>query len=187
MTWRLYKIALIAVPLLILGCGGHVKDDEDTTTDTVDDGVTDTTGEVADDVVEETADDPSDDPATETVEDAVEDGGGDAEEDSPTSGIVGDACTDADDCGSIPAEDIRCLDELRVGGGFTITFPEGYCSAACTEDADCGGDATCEVFGMDLMLCLDACTEDADCREDDGYECRTRMGDTDTFCLPIRG
>jgi hypothetical protein len=189
MTWRLHNIALITVPLLVLGCGGGGggNDDEDTTTDPEEESIEDATGEVADDVVEETADDPVDDPTTETPEDAEEETTEDAPEDSTGSGIVGDACGDADECGGIPAEDIRCLDELLVGSGITITFPEGYCSAACGSDEDCGEGASCERFGSDINYCLDECRRDSDCREDDGYECRARMGGSDTYCLPVRG
>ena len=185
MTRTLHVIALLAVPLILIGCGGGGggNGDDDTTTDTVEDGVEDAIGEVSDDAVEETVDDPAEDLVPDVPAEVTED----APEDSPTSGIVGDACTVADDCGGIPATNIRCLEILTGGPGTTITFPEGYCSAACTEDGDCGGDATCERFGPDLNLCLDACESDTDCRESDGYECRARMGGSDTFCLPVRG
>lgn len=188
MTRLLQQAALIALPVLLVACGGGGggSGDPDGTDDPVEDTVEDGTGDPADDPVEDPVEDAPDDPVPDAEEDAGEDVAEDTPDDAPSSGIVGDACTGADDCGGIPATDITCIEDLTIAGGYTITFPGGYCSAECTEDGDCGGDATCERFGTDISYCLDGCTETSDCRESEGYECRARMGDTDTFCLPPR-
>ena len=106
------------------------------------------------------------------------------------SGLAGSGALPIDggfDAGALP--DVSMID-------LTVEAKGGYCSAECTEDADCGIGSAClsfeaiagpllEAFGMGggggilegILgggggICLKPCTADGDCREDDGYMCR---------------
>ncbi len=104
---------------------------------------------------------------------------------------AGEACeTDTDCKGSMAV----CQTELMApGGGGTIPFPGGYCTATCTATTpdQCGSGSECGIkklvetlqpllaaAGMGAQLgfldmvpsqCLDACGGSGDCR--DGYSC----------------
>ncbi|MEZ4287500.1 MAG: hypothetical protein R3A47_05020 [Polyangiales bacterium] len=117
----------------------------------------------------------------------------------PADGAVGSACTDDAECeGS--AEKL-CASEANYG------FPGGYCTDACTTDAQCGDGNVCY-----NGYCFVGCTDATQCRatyscidanengtsEDDGlcmpscyydYECRTdEVCNTNTgLCDPANG
>jgi hypothetical protein len=102
---------------------------------------------------------------------------------------VGEACTKASDCTGAKPE---CIQDLAFPGGyFTAAFPDGYCSAACTQDSECsdnGESGRCPLgqlaqlnaaglaqitsFIQPLSTCLKLCTDTADCRTP-GYQCRS--------------
>jgi len=89
------------------------------------------------------------------------------------NGIVGKACENDADCGTG-----KCGKDM-VGG---ITLPvigtigatpvvDGYCTAACTEDAQCGEGGTCQgAFQNSAGSCLLACETQEDCTRE-GYTC----------------
>lgn len=84
---------------------------------------------------------------------------------------VGTACTSDLQCA--PTVGV-CLTEIEVG------WSGGYCSRACTTDADCGGSNHCAPNG----LCFKDCTSNADCRAPN-YECFDIDSDGATECAPI--
>lgn len=87
------------------------------------------------------------------------------------NGIVGKPCGKHTDCG-----EGRCQ---RAGG--VLTYPDGYCSAACLEDADCGADGVCTPpMTGGAGSCSRRCETDGDCRE--GYRCRATSGQLQ--CVP---
>ena len=101
------------------------------------------------------------------------------EETPPPSG-VGEACETNADCTPFSELDPQCLDSFT--GVYDL--PGGYCTAQCTDPADCGSGADC-VSLLISNFCMRACTETAQCRMDDGYECREiPFFGGDTYCLP---
>ena len=101
-------------------------------------------------------------------------------------GGFGDPCTGVGDCGGVSSTSVECVEEITQGTA-TILFPGGYCTATCFEAGDCGTGATCSGFAPGELICLKECTDVSDCRETEGYECRDRLGSTETFCQPPRG
>ena len=85
----------------------------------------------------------------------------------PVPPAPGTACMSADDCEGAP-----CIGE----------WPEGYCTADCVTNEDCGGDATCVSAGGGSNICLANCDpEDPDsCRA--GYGCT--LGTIGNVCIP---
>lgn len=83
---------------------------------------------------------------------------------------VGDACSADEDCGG---NEGSCVTELPGSGlqGFInpVAAPDGYCSQACMEPADCGQGGACV-----LGTCYLVCSDNGDCR--DGYVCEMRGG-----------
>ena len=87
---------------------------------------------------------------------------------------VGASCEDFFEC---EGEDPFCVTEL----------PDGYCSRACSDNAECGEKARCTgVFQRTDPICAATCSGDTDCR--DGYRCSLRAPTVDgteaRFCLP---
>ncbi|MFT3922854.1 MAG: hypothetical protein QM778_09995 [Myxococcales bacterium] len=88
---------------------------------------------------------------------------------------VGSPCqAKSDECGP----DRVCAEELTGGAAYSILSdplpaPEGYCSATCSSNADCGERGVC--FGRGLLgsggECRRACKSAADCGQ--GLECAT--------------
>jgi hypothetical protein len=90
-------------------------------------------------------------------------------------GFVGDACRFDLQCGGG-----TCADALGAFEVFGQSFggtptPDGYCSGACTEDADCGRDGLCvnllpfgNTAGACYLACGSACTRP-------GYVCAPVM------------
>jgi hypothetical protein len=112
---------------------------------------------------------PSPDPLPDPVEDTT-----------PPSGVVGDPCSVTGDCMDVPGEGRLCLTVITT----YFEYPNGYCSAACVSDGDCGTGAECldMIFGS---YCHKSCTSDVDCRESEGYHCSTFPEvTTDTYCFP---
>jgi hypothetical protein len=83
-------------------------------------------------------------------------------------GIVGNACTGDTDCGGVA---MSCTTTTRGAMGTTTTYPEGYCSARCIEDIDCGAGGVCVggFAGIAAGNCYKACAADSACRT--GYRC----------------
>ncbi len=92
----------------------------------------------------------------------------------PTEPNYGDPCTQTAECAAANALPERCLSEAQG-------FPDGYCSAGCTDGIDdCGADAVC-LPTFEGGLCMAGCDTDAACR--DGYECCQLDGGP--ACLPV--
>lgn len=99
------------------------------------------------------------------------------------SGKIGDPCTSDSDC-TEPA-DAECF----MSDG-PVDWPNGFCSKACEESAECGdGEAGCASLsmsggggGVSGMFCSPPCESDADCRSDEGYSCTMILGFG--FCSP---
>lgn len=106
-------------------------------------------------------------------------------------GGIGASCAADDDCEAGG----KCLTEVALPfGGIQLTYPGGYCTKPCAEDAECGDEASCPLaaasaFAADLSTCMLRCETVDDCR--DGYSCGTvpsfgGMAPTSTqkSCLP---
>lgn len=108
---------------------------------------------------------------------------GDATVQRPVSSTrTGARCTRDSDCeGAVPS----CDTSLQRGAS-PLSFPLGYCSAACRDDFDCGPRGACAMTQAQAALaqtavpnvymsfparCLKPCSSDVDCRVDDGYRC----------------
>jgi hypothetical protein len=84
-----------------------------------------------------------------------------------------------------------CAKQLTGGAAFSLlaaplSVPDGYCTAECSNDAECGAHGLC--FGRGLLgeggECRRACQTNADCR--DGYECAKAAGaDADAGTLDL--
>jgi hypothetical protein len=76
-----------------------------------------------------------------------------------SEGSTGDACDTAEDC-----EDSQCI----LGG----SFPEGLCTPACENDADCPGGFTC--ISRSGGICLRNCDSTEACEAERGaaWQCR---------------
>jgi hypothetical protein len=84
------------------------------------------------------------------------------ETDKLADDIVGASCNEDIDCG-----DGRCL---RMS--TATTYPGGYCTGRCLEDADCGKDGSCTAgLAGGAGTCYLSCATDADCGRE-GYRCR---------------
>ncbi|HEX4354804.1 MAG TPA: hypothetical protein VHZ95_17860, partial [Polyangiales bacterium] len=80
--------------------------------------------------------------------------------------VAGKACRRDADCVSG-----SCVTTLHIQGPDAgIAAGGGYCTAACTDDSDCGRSGSCSV-ARDLSQgeCLATCAADSDCRT--GYVC----------------
>lgn len=177
--------------LLVLGCGGGSKTtegDADTVVDTELDTTTDTGTDPADDPASDPVSDPSGDDAVLTdisVTDAAGDVAGDVLPDGAVMGTVGDPCETDLQCMGVPGME-TCITVVPFGPGGYIEFPGGYCSADCVTDGDCGEGALCVSTMGGMSACFLTCEDGSDCREDEGYECRARHSDPQTFCMPPR-
>ena len=107
---------------------------------------------------------------------------------TPGNGVVGDPCADVGQCGGIvgglPTE---CLTSLMS----FITFPGGYCTAACTAgDPDPCADSGGVCLNVTIAsYCVKPCTDVSECRGGEGYTCTANPmgGGTETYCLPPMG
>ena len=90
------------------------------------------------------------------------------------NGTTGKACQNDGECGKG-----RCYQTEGM-----MTYPEGYCSGSCLEDADCGAGGSCTLptLGSGAGSCYTNCQVkgDGDCRK--GYRCRTNGSRRQ--CLP---
>lgn len=111
--------------------------------------------------------------------------------DASTRDAGPDPDVDAGPPGSTGPDDIGepCSSGADCEGGFCIGeddgFRDGYCTAACRTNDDCGGDAQCIPVGRGMSVCLDGCDPDAEpraCRE--GYGCATGFMIPAPVCLP---
>jgi hypothetical protein len=111
---------------------------------------------------------------------AVGSGGSGASGGSAAGGAdIGAACTTDSDCSLVAGA--TCYTTIG-GGGFSLTFPGGYCSKVCnpdSHDAECGAHGGCTSVGASgggvtatLVMCTAPCASDADCRQADGYHCQ---------------
>ncbi len=91
------------------------------------------------------------------------------------TGLPGEACTGAWDCG---------------GGQFGACFDEdgdfrgGYCTRGCASASDCPSGSHCSAFATSTgttRICTPNCVDDAGCRSD-GYACYDVNGDGTTEC-----
>jgi hypothetical protein len=110
-------------------------------------------------------------PAPETCGDGVDDDCDGTADDgcAPPPSDVGAACSDDAEC------DGDCLAQDEQA-----PWTDGYCTAACEQDADCPHDAHCA-----LGLCARDCATDDDCRGP-SYACRDVDGDEATECAPAQ-
>ncbi len=78
---------------------------------------------------------------------------------------AGEACTTRADC----PPSYSCFVK---GTNSAIEIPGGFCSRACTAEAqtyECPGGTICTYFGDTNLICSPTCNTSAQCRE--GYEC----------------
>ncbi|MDX9720077.1 MAG: M43 family zinc metalloprotease [Myxococcota bacterium] len=85
-----------------------------------------------------------------------------------SAGSIGSSCTRDDDCGS----NLTCM----------TNYVFGYCSRACSSDADCSG-GICNDIGGGVLRCLASCDNNAQCRF--GYSC-VNLG-SGGVCNPAEG
>lgn len=94
---------------------------------------------------------------------------GSNDSDCSTNSVVGDSCTSGSDCGS----------------GFNCAqapVTDGYCTANCSSDSDCPGDARCGFENRDGEgFCLEECTSDTDCGRSE-YGCFDADGTGSDVC-----
>jgi hypothetical protein len=110
---------------------------------------------------------------------------------------TGKACSDVSECGGTAGQTQCLTTQMGQIGGGSITFPDGYCTASCTQDSECnpsgGSAAACPAGGLvnaaqsqggaagigallggfatQLSVCLVKCDASTPCR--DGYQCAT--------------
>ncbi len=190
------RIPIIWALAFVMGCQGSSKNVEgDVSTDTTPDTTLDAAPDTALDAQPDTALDGTADPLDDdvTVEDAPPDATLDTEPDTSSDvlpdgasfGQVGDPCDGPEDCLGVPGLE-SCLTVVPYGTYGYIEYPGGYCTADCLTDDDCGDGALCVGSMGGMAICLVTCVTNADCREDEGYVCRGRHDDPQTFCQPPR-
>lgn len=81
---------------------------------------------------------------------------------------IGEAC----------AADRDCNGSLICATEALIAWPDGYCTAGCTQDSDCGEANNCGGDGV----CVRGCEDDSQCRQ--GYRCHDFDGDNVKECAP---
>jgi hypothetical protein len=192
-------ITPIACALLLActGCEGTISqlsDDaaEDTAMDAIPEPVADTSGDATVEPAADTIPEPTTDPAVDTAPepaadtipepttDPVVDTTTDTITDVVTDGAVGAPCSTEADCGAVPGPGVQCMHDLYG----MLTFPGGYCTASCSDDAPCGAAGRC-VGMMGWGQCLDPCTSPGECREAEGYTCaEIPYVTSDTYCVP---
>ena len=109
---------------------------------------------------------------------------------------LGAACTADTDC---KGTGTRCITTSQASG---LTYPGGYCTASCANDAECGDKGWCPLATTDagvfpspeiqkaVTVCVVKCEVASDCRE--GYVCSSEStlsflppsGSTQKFCRP---
>lgn len=106
-----------------------------------------------------------------------------ARSDEDTLLPVGSACSEADECGTSNAH--LCMEQVAALTFFSMKFPGGMCTFACTSDRDCPEDSAC-IIDFDTPRCLPLCDSASDCRTDEGYACARVPGSEDkrNFCVP---
>jgi len=153
--------------LLVAGCGSAVKAEQE------DSGAADSPADSVPEIVADTLPDSAPDP--------THDGNADT---APGPGMTGDPCIEDAECTGVPGEGRFCLDVIDFGGGYTVTFPGGYCSAQCDDGSECGSGSDCIMFGS-VGLCLERCTSAEQCRTAEGYVCYPiPYVTTDPYCVP---
>jgi hypothetical protein len=97
-------------------------------------------------------------------------------------GSIGASCVADTDCNSVASGVCWKKNILDDPGNLPTT--NGYCTATCTSDADCGGTGTCqEVLAGASKYCLRSCITANTCRTGDGYACFI-MTRTSGYCYP---
>lgn len=96
----------------------------------------------------------------------------------PMSGGIGDPCTDDTGCKVGPSP--KCWKSNVLNNTSNPPTPGGYCSAACTADAQCGAGNRCVNLGPG-SFCLAGCSNATTCRHP-GYACT--YYDTAGICFP---
>lgn len=94
------------------------------------------------------------------------------------TGGIGDPCTDDTSCKVGPAP--KCWKANVLNNTANPPTPGGYCSAACTADAQCGTGNRCVNLGPG-SFCLAGCSNATTCRHP-GYACS--YYDTAGICFP---
>ena len=94
------------------------------------------------------------------------------------SGGIGDPCTDDTGCKVGPSP--KCWKSNVLNNTANPPTPGGYCSAACTADAQCGTGNRCVNLGPG-SFCLAGCSNATTCRHP-GYACT--YYDTAGICFP---
>lgn len=142
---------------------------------------------------------------------AVNNGGGSTDNGNPggstvtpppppaSGGGLGGGCSGDAECGG---GELRCVREVKgpaEAPDFNQTFPGGYCTRTCTNDAQCGAGASCPFQAAaqvpnlaPFSQCVKHCASKADCRAE--YDCTQLpsvggfdFGITQTFCIPPNG
>jgi hypothetical protein len=94
--------------------------------------------------------------------------------DKLTGDTVGAMCSSDGDCSGG-----RCV----MSDMITRSYPGGYCTGRCLEDADCGDNGQCTPgLAGATGSCYRKCTSDADCGRD-GYRCRANVTGSN-LCQP---
>jgi hypothetical protein len=104
----------------------------------------------------------------------------------PAAGTLGAACSSAAECTQVGNLNVApkpalCKQTTSTGN---LTYPNGYCTRRCIQDADCGSTGTCIYymgpFGEAENICLLKCSGAGTCaRKADGYGCYDyNFGDT---------
>lgn len=96
----------------------------------------------------------------------------------PMTGGIGDPCTDDTACKVGPSP--KCWKSNVLNNTANPPTPGGYCSAACTADAQCGAGNRCVNLGPG-SFCLAGCSNATTCRHP-GYACT--YYDTAGICFP---
>lgn len=97
------------------------------------------------------------------------------------TGGIGAACAADTDCTEGTMSRV-CWRSKILNNENGAAAPGGYCSAACTRDADCGAHNYCVSFApMGGLFCVAGCDDGSTCRKP-GYLC-TYL-DTVNACLP---
>jgi hypothetical protein len=92
---------------------------------------------------------------------------------------AGNACSSDHDCADVKN---ACASMLPADD---FAAPGGYCTQACSLDAQCGAGAQCISRGFSGGTCLGSCATASDCRA--GYLCWAHGRDhneTDRVCIP---
>lgn len=97
------------------------------------------------------------------------------------SGSIGAPCAKTADCTTGKAPVCWVNNILEDPGN--LRTPGGYCSSACTDDNDCGGQGLCQAITGTVKYCVAKCAFAGYCRALEGYGCFI-LGKSAGYCYP---